>query len=196
MRLDQAKLSFDMDDDGIRIARSRHARGEPPGGRVHARGERAVATLVAEAYPERALLRCHGTERETRRSGDVRRSERHRGGRVIVQRAAQVAAGARTASPDQYEVAKLSPRFPCSWRVFLGKQEEGNLGALRVGHAPVHAAPTRFGGTRTSSCTARRRRPTRGTRDAEPSRAPRRAPRRRTSTVSPTPRHSRRGATL
>ena len=134
MRLDQAKLSFDMDDDGnpnrafAYVTREANHLVEE----FMLAANRAVATLVAEAYPERALLRCHPEPNE-RKLAELETFAAANG--IAVDASSSSALhrslqALRTASPDQYEVAKLLATLPMQLARYFctGKQEEETWG--------------------------------------------------------------------
>ena len=134
VRLDQAKLSFDMDDDGnpnrafAYVTREANHLVEE----FMLAANRAVATLVAEAYPQRALLRCHPEPNE-RKLAELETFAAANG--IAVDASSSSALhrslqALRTASPDQYEVAKLLATLPMQLARYFctGKQEEETWG--------------------------------------------------------------------
>ena len=151
VRLDQAKLSFEMDDDGnpnrafAYVTREANHLVEE----FMLAANRAVATLAAEAYPDRALLRCHPEPNE-RKLAELETFAAANG--IAVDASSSSALhrslqALRTASPDQYEVAKLLATLPMQLARYFctGKQEEETWGhyALAMSRYTHFTSPIR-----------------------------------------------------
>ena len=216
MRLDQAKLSFEMDDDGNPNRAFAYVTREAN----HLVEEFMLAAIARwrRSWRRRTpIAGCFGATRNRTRgnSPSWRRSPPRTASRWTRRHPARCTGRCRRSGPPRRISTRWrssSPRFPCSWRGISARETGGgNLGALRVGHEPVHALHlphSQYPDVVVHRLVAAAldagyagRRPARARRPAAPgggdggaggarARDASSRSRRRTSTVSPTPRPS------
>jgi DIS3-like exonuclease 2 len=156
LRLDQSKLSFELD-----------AAGQPSSAAAYVTREAnqlveefmllantTVATFIASAYPDRALLRCH-PEPDERKVKQLETFAAERGLRVDASSSGALhrsLTALRASNPDGYEVAKLLATLPMQLARYFctGKQDEETWG-----HYALHVADSAVPGRRRAQ--ARRR---------------------------------------
>ena len=134
LRLDQSKLSFELD-----------AAGQPSSAAAYVTREAnqlveefmllantTVATFIASAYPDGALLRCH-PEPDERKVKQLETFAAERGLRVDASSSGALhrsLTALRASNPDGYEVAKLLATLPMQLARYFctGKQDEETWG--------------------------------------------------------------------